>query len=380
MTPSDRDATGLLTRPDHFVQLVTPAGERRADAEFDPWVADVDTAALGRLYRDMAIVRRIDTEATALQRQGELGLWPPLMGQEAAQIGSARGLRDDDFVFSSYREHAVAWCRGVSAADLLRVWRGSAASGWNPYDHNMAVPQIIIGAQALHATGYAMGAAWEGTDTATIAYFGDGATSEGDVNEAFVFAASFDAPVVFFCQNNQWAISEPVDLQSKQPLARRADGFGMPGIRVDGNDVLAVLAATRIALDRARRGEGPTLIEAVTYRIGPHTTADDPKRYRTDEELVEWGARDPLARVLTLLASTGFDTEALEREVAEEANRVAAELRAAITTIPDPEAMTVFDHVYAEPNTHLARQRDHYARYLAMFDEDAAASGEGAAR
>ncbi|MFE6257170.1 pyruvate dehydrogenase (acetyl-transferring) E1 component subunit alpha [Agromyces sp. NPDC057865] len=380
MTPSDRDATGLLTRPDHFVQLVTPAGERRADAEFDPWVADVDTAALGRLYRDMAIVRRIDTEATALQRQGELGLWPPLMGQEAAQIGSARGLRDDDFVFSSYREHAVAWCRGVSAADLLRVWRGSAASGWNPYDHNMAVPQIIIGAQALHATGYAMGAAWEGTDTATIAYFGDGATSEGDVNEAFIFAASFDAPVVFFCQNNQWAISEPVGLQSKQPLARRADGFGMPGIRVDGNDVLAVLAATRIALDRARRGEGPTLIEAVTYRVGPHTTADDPKRYRTDEELVEWGARDPLARVLTLLASTGFDTEALEREVAEEANRVAAELRAAITTIPDPEAMTVFDHVYAEPNTHLARQRDHYARYLAMFDEGAAASAEGAAR
>ncbi|TYL52285.1 pyruvate dehydrogenase (acetyl-transferring) E1 component subunit alpha [Agromyces mariniharenae] len=380
MTPSDRDATGLLTRPDHFVQLVTPAGERRTDAEFDPWVADVDTAALGRLYRDMAIVRRIDTEATALQRQGELGLWPPLMGQEAAQIGSARGLRDDDFVFSSYREHAVAWCRGVSAADLLRVWRGSAASGWNPYDHNMAVPQIIIGAQALHATGYAMGAAWEGTDTATIAYFGDGATSEGDVNEAFIFAASFDAPVVFFCQNNQWAISEPVGLQSKQPLARRADGFGMPGIRVDGNDVLAVLAATRIALDRARRGEGPTLIEAVTYRLGPHTTADDPKRYRTEEELAEWGARDPLARVLTLLASTGFDTEALEREVAEEAGRVAAELRAAITTIPDPDAMTVFDHVYAEPNTHLARQRDHYARYLAMFDEGAAASGEGAAR
>lgn len=380
MTPSDRDATGLLTRPDHFVQLVTPAGERRTDAEFDPWVADVDTAALGRLYRDMAIVRRIDTEATALQRQGELGLWPPLMGQEAAQIGSARGLRDDDFVFSSYREHAVAWCRGVSAADLLRVWRGSAASGWNPYDHNMAVPQIIIGAQALHATGYAMGAAWEGTDTATIAYFGDGATSEGDVNEAFIFAASFDAPVVFFCQNNQWAISEPVGLQSKQPLARRADGFGMPGIRVDGNDVLAVLAATRIALDRARRGEGPTLIEAVTYRLGPHTTADDPKRYRTEEELVEWGARDPLARVLTLLASTGFDTETLEREVAEEAGRVAAELRAAITTIPDPEAMTVFDHVYAEPNTHLARQRDHYARYLAMFDEGAAASGGGAAR
>ena len=369
MTPSDRDATGLLTRPDNFVQLITPTGERRTDAEFDRWVADVDPAALGRLYRDMAIVRRLDAEATALQRQGELGLWPPLAGQEAAQIGSARALRDDDFIFSSYREHAVAWCRGVGPAELLTVWRGSASSGWDPFEHGMAVPQIIIGAQALHATGYAMGAAWEGSDAATVAYFGDGATSEGDVDEALVFAASFDAPVVFFCQNNQWAISEPVDLQSKQPLARRADGFGMPGIRVDGNDVLAVLAATRSAIDRARRGEGPTFIEAVTYRLGPHTTADDPKRYRTDDELSEWAERDPLSRVLALLAASGVDADGFEREVAEEAARAAAELRAAVTTIPDPEPMSVFDHVYAEPNTHLARQRDHYARYLAMFDD-----------
>ena len=150
----------------------------------------------------------------------------------------------------------------------------------------------------------------------------------------------------------------------------------MPGIRVDGNDVLAVLAATRIALDRARRGAGPTFIEAVTYRLGPHTTADDPKRYRSDDEVAEWRARDPLARVLALLATLGVATEDLERDVAEEAGHAASELRAAVTTIPDPEPMTVFDHVYAEPNTHLARQRDHYARYLAMFDEaDAAASG-----
>ena len=380
MTPSD--PTGLLTQLDETVQLVDATGRRHPNPDYDPWVADVDVAALGRLYRDMVIVRRLDAEGVALQRQGQLGLWPPLSGQEAAQIGSARALREDDFVFSSYREMAVAWVRGVPSAGLVSEWRGTSASGWNPYDHNMAVPQIIIGAQALHATGYAMGAAWEGTDTATVAYFGDGATSEGDVNEAFIFAASFDAPVVFFCQNNQWAISEPVGLQSKQPLARRADGFGMPGIRVDGNDVLAVLAATRIALDRARQGKGPTLIEAVTYRLGPHTTADDPKRYRTDDELAEWGARDPLTRVLTLLASTGYDTEALEREVAEEAARVAAELRAAVTTIPDPEPMSVFDHVYVEPNTHLARQRNHYARYLAMFDDTgAAASGaEGVAR
>jgi 2-oxoisovalerate dehydrogenase E1 component alpha subunit len=376
MTPSDRDATGLLTRPEPMVQLVTPTGERRANAEFDPWIADIDLAAIGRLYRDMTIVRRIDSEATALQRQGELGLWPPLAGQEAAQIGSARALRDDDFAFSSYREHAVAWCRGVQPAEMLSVWRGTAASGWNPYDHGMAVPQIIIGAQALHATGWAMGAAWEGSDAASVAYFGDGATSEGDVNEALVFASSFDAPVVFFCQNNQWAISEPVGLQSKQPLARRADGFGMPGVRVDGNDVLAVLAATRIALDRARRGEGPTFIEAVTYRIGPHTTADDPKRYRSDDEIADWRERDPLSRVLALLEASGVDSAGLEREVAADADRAAAELRAAITTLADPEPLTVFDNVYTEPNTHLARQRDHYTRYLAMFDEPGAGASD----
>ncbi|MFF2273111.1 pyruvate dehydrogenase (acetyl-transferring) E1 component subunit alpha [Agromyces sp. NPDC058136] len=379
MTPSDRDATGLLTRPDPFVQLITPTGDRVRNAEYDPWVADVGLDVLGRLYRDMVVVRRIDAEATALQRQGELGLWPPLHGQEAAQIGSAHALRDDDFVFSSYREHALAWHRKVAPAELLSVWRGTASSGWNPYEHNMAVPQIIIGAQALHATGYAMGLRWEGSDAASIAYFGDGATSEGDVNEALVFASSFDAPVVFFCQNNQWAISEPVGLQSKQPIARRADGFGMPGIRVDGNDVLAVLAATRFALDRARRGDGPSFIEAVTYRLGPHTTADDPKRYRDDAELAEWRERDPISRVLAYLEGSGVDVAGLEREATAEADRVAAELRAAITTLADPEPLTVFDHVYAEPNSHIERQRDHYARYLAMFDAPAASGPDASA-
>ncbi|GAA1527692.1 pyruvate dehydrogenase E1 component alpha subunit [Agromyces terreus] len=368
MTPPDRHATGLLTKPDEFLQLITPSGERRHDSELDRWVEDVDLDALRALHLDMSVVRRLDTEATALQRQGELGLWPPLAGQEAAQIGSARALRDDDFAFTSYREHAVAWVRGVGPADLLRVWRGAAASGWNPFEHGMAVPQIIIGAQALHATGWAMGAKWEGSDAAAVAYFGDGATSEGDVNEALVFAASFDAPVVFLCQNNQWAISEPVGLQSRQPLARRADGFGIPGIRVDGNDVLAVMATTRMALDRARRGEGPTFIEAVTYRMGPHTTADDPKRYRGEEELASWRERDPIARVRALLEASGADVEALEREAAERADRMAAELRAAITSIADPEPLSVFDHVYAEPHAHLERQREHYTRYLDQFE------------
>lgn len=371
MTPSDREATGLLTRPGDLVQLLDQAGVRHANPEFDRWVADVDTDALIGLHRDMAVIRRLDAEATALQRQGELALWPPLAGQEAAQIGSARALRDDDFVFSSYREHAVAWLRGVQPHELLSVWRGSAPSGWNPFEKRMAVPQIIIGAQSLHAVGWAMGAKWEGSDAASIAYFGDGATSEGDVNEAFVFAASFGAPTVFLCQNNGWAISEPVGLQSHQPLARRADGFGMPGIRVDGNDVLAVLAVTRWALDRARRGEGPALIEAVTYRMGPHTTADDPKRYRPEDDLARWRERDPITRVHALLAASGADMEAVDADVKAEADRAAAELRAGITSIPDPEPMSVFDHVYAEPNSHLERQKDRYARYLAMFaDED----------
>jgi 2-oxoisovalerate dehydrogenase E1 component alpha subunit len=371
MTPSDREATGLLTRPGDLVQLLDQTGVRHANPEFDRWVADVDTDALIALHRDMAVIRRLDAEATALQRQGELALWPPLAGQEAAQIGSARALRDDDFVFSSYREHAVAWVRGVEPHELLSVWRGSAPSGWNPFEKRMAVPQIIIGAQSLHAVGWAMGAKWEGSDAASIAYFGDGATSEGDVNEAFVFAASFGAPTVFLCQNNGWAISEPVGLQSHQPLARRADGFGMPGIRVDGNDVLAMLAVTRWALDRARRGEGPALIEAVTYRMGPHTTADDPKRYRTDDDLAHWRERDPITRVHALLAASGADMETVDADVKAEADRAAAELRAGITSIPDPEPMSVFDHVYAEPNSHLERQKDRYARYLGMFaDED----------
>jgi pyruvate dehydrogenase E1 component alpha subunit len=370
MTPSDREATGLLTRPDDLVRLLDATGRRHANPVFDQWVADVDTDALIELHRDMVVVRRLDTEATALQRQGELGLWPPLAGQEAAQIGSARALDDEDFVFSSYREHAVAWLRGVRPDELLSVWRGSAASGWNPFEKRMAVPQIIIGAQSLHAVGWAMGAKWEGSDSASIAYFGDGATSEGDVNEALVFASSFDAPVVFFCQNNGWAISEPVGLQSKQPLARRADGFGMPGIRVDGNDVLAVLAVTRWALDRARRGEGPAFIEAVTYRMGPHTTADDPKRYRTDDDLAAWRERDPITRLHALLGASGVDMDALDADAKASADRAAAELRAGITAIPDPEPMSVFDHVYAEPNSHLERQRDRYARYLAMFDSE----------
>jgi 2-oxoisovalerate dehydrogenase E1 component alpha subunit len=354
-----------------FLQLLDPSGARVASAEYDSVIADVDDAALLALYEDMVVVRRLDAEATALQRQGELALWPPLLGQEAAQIGSGRALRADDFVFSSYREHAVAYTRGVELVDLVRVWRGVTASGWDPFAVGMATPQVIIGAQTLHATGYAMGIRYDGADSAAVVYFGDGATSEGDVSEAMVFAASFRAPVVFFCQNNQWAISEPVTLQSGGVLADRPTGFGIPSIRVDGNDVLAVLAATRTALARARAGEGPTFIEAVTYRMGPHTTADDPTRYRDPADLETWRTRDPISRLAEHLRTTGVLTEEHEERVEDRARAAAAELRAGCLALTDPDPLTMFDEVYAEPHPELERQRADYAEYLAGFDVEA---------
>ena len=363
-----------------LVQLITPGGERVSHPQYDAWVQDVSDEQLGSLYEDMVVVRRIDTEATALQRQGELGLWPPLLGQEAAQVGSARALREDDFVFPSYRDNGVAYCRGVDLTDIVRVWRGNASSGWDPYTINVATPQIIIGAQTLHATGYAMGIQNDGADSVAIAYFGDGATSEGDVNEAMVFAASFQSPVIFFCQNNHWAISEPVRLQSHIRLADRAGGFGIPSIRVDGNDVLAVMAATREALERARHGGGPTFIEAVTYRMGAHTTADDPTRYRDANELEDWAAKDPIARVRGLLERKGLLTEQLEAQVAAKADAVAREMRAGCISMPEPAPLDIFKHVYSAPNSWLDRQQDHYSRYLASFGDPAGANSPEGAR
>ncbi len=354
-----------------MVQLLTPDGELVSSPGYEQWVADVTDEQLADLYEDMCVVRRIDTEATALQRQGQLGLWPPLLGQEAAQIGSARVLRSDDFVFPSYRENAVAYVRGVDPTDIVRVWRGSAGAGWNPHEVNMAASQIIIAAQTLHAVGYAMGIQADGDDTVAIAYLGDGATSEGDASEALVFAASFQAPVVFFCQNNHYAISEPVSLQSPVHLADRAPGFGVPSMRVDGNDVLAVMAATRIALDRARSGGGPSFIEAVTYRMGPHTTADDPTRYRDQAELDAWAKRDPISRLAALLRNKGLLTEQLEARVQASADAVAASMRSGCIAIADPEPMSLFENVYAERNATIERQKDHYARYLTTLEGSA---------
>jgi len=374
MTHTLTPTADLATDIDDVARLLTPDGERIADPELDRWVADVDAAALRGLYRDMVLLRRIDTEGVALQRQGQLALWPPCQGQEATQIGTARALRADDFAFPSYRETGVVYARGGKPSDFVLAWRGEEHSTYDPYELNTATQQIIIGAQALHAVGYAMGIQRDGTDQVSVAYFGDGASSQGDVNEAMVFASSFGAPVVFVCTNNQWAISEPVTVQAKFPIAGRAPGFGIPSMRIDGNDVLACLAAMRWAIDNARRGNGPAFIEAVTYRMGPHTTSDDPTRYRDKEEVEKWRRRDPISRVEALLRTQGEFDEAFVASVEADADALAASVREAAMTATTRAPITVLDDVYAEPHSGIDEQREWFGAYLGGF----APAAEGA--
>ena len=351
-------------------RVLTPEGTRIANPRLDPHLRGVDAARLRGLWRDMTVVRRIDSEGIALQRQGQLGLWAPSRGQEAAQLGTARALRETDFIFPSYREHGVLFARGAAPGDYVRVWRGEEGAAYDPAQMHMAPMQIIIGAQTLHATGYAVGILRDGTDEVAVTYFGDGATSQGDVNEAMVFAASYQAPVVFVCQNNHWAISEPVALQAKHPIAGRAPGFGIPSMRVDGNDVLACYAAMRWASEHARSGKGPAFLELVTYRMGPHTTADDPTRYRSDAEVQAWAERDPIARLEAHLRSLSELHDDHVAEVQDAADAAAKELRRTCLGMVTRKPLAVFENVYAEPHSGLRRQRDEYSAHLAAFEGD----------
>ncbi|GAA1845036.1 pyruvate dehydrogenase (acetyl-transferring) E1 component subunit alpha [Microbacterium koreense] len=373
MTHTLTPTADVDTDIDDVARLIDSDGSRVDDAELERWVTDVDASMLRDLYRDMMLVRRIDTEGVALQRQGQLGLWAPCQGQEATQIGTARALRPDDFAFPSYRETGVCHVRGAQPQDFVLAWRGEVHSTYDPYAINTATPQIIIGAQTLHAVGYAMGIQRDGTDQVAATYFGDGASSQGDVNEAMVFASSFGAPAIFVCSNNQWAISEPVAVQAKFPIAGRAPGFGIPSMRVDGNDVLACLAAMRWATDRARRGDGPSFIEAVTYRIGPHTTSDDPTRYRDKDEVEFWRRRDPIARVEALLRSEGAFDDEFAASVADAADRLGAAVRSAALGAVTRPAIEVLDDVYAEPHTGIDEERAWFQAYLDGFEgeEDA---------
>jgi len=365
---------GAVPEPE-YVQLLTPDGVRR-DRAVGPdgtvYTADFTDEEIRGFYRDLVVIRKLDTEATALQRQGELGIWASLLGQEAAQVGSGHALRPQDMAFPTYREHGVLYCRGIDPIMPLSLFRGVDQGAWDPNEFKFNMYTIVIGAQTLHATGYAMGISKDGKtgaddSEAVIAYFGDGASSQGDVNEAFVWASVFNAPVVFFCQNNQFAISEPTDRQTRVPLFQRAAGFGFPGVRVDGNDVLACHAVTRQALDNARHGNGPTLIEAYTYRMGAHTTSDDPTRYRIASEVEAWKAKDPIIRVRSYLEAQGTDEEFFA-DVDAHAAREAVSLRERVLSMPDPDPMVMFDHVYPEGSPEVDAQRETFAGYISSFE------------
>ncbi len=357
-----------MHEPD-LIQLLTPTGQRVDHPDYSPRVAHLDTEALLGLHRDMVLARRFDTEATSLQRQGELALYAQALGQEAAQVGSARALAPQDYVFPSYREHAVVQARGVDPVDVLKLFRGVDHGGWDPAEHNTHLYTLVIGSHTLHATGYAMGVQRDGLvgtgdpskDTAVVAYFGDGATSQGDTNEAFVFAAVNNAPLVLFCQNNQWAISEPTSRQSRVPIVERGRGFGVPSVRVDGNDVLACYAVTAEALERARTGGGPTFIEAYTYRMGAHTTSDDPTKYRVSAEVEVWKHRDPIERFKRWLLTTG--------RADAESDTLGTSVRERCLSMPEPPGTDMFDHVYATPHPVMERERAEFVAYQASFEE-----------
>ncbi len=357
----------------NYVQLLDADGHRVSHPDFAFHGSDADLA--GDL-RDMVMARRIDAEATALQRKGELGLWPPLLGQEAAQVGSARAVRDGDVIVPSYREHGVAWCAGIDPLDLLTTFRGTGMTHWPSRPIDFHPYSFVIGSQVLHAVGIGMALQRDGQHNesphshsgAAIVYFGDGATSQGDVNEAFIFAASFAAPVVFFCQNNQYAISEPMRLQSRIPLYRRAAGFGFPGIQVDGNDVLAVRAVTDWALAHARRGDGPVLIEAYTFRMGAHTTSDDPSKYRDPAEQDAWRAKDPITRLESYLLDTGAINRDWLDKLEAESDELARRLRAGCTQLPEPPLADYFSQCYSQTPGALLDQRDAHLAYEAAFE------------
>lgn len=385
----EADAEAVMGEPPaRMVQLLGPDGKLGFDPVYTGYAEKLTPEKLQGLYADMAAIRRFDVEATALQRQGQLALWVPLTGQEAAQIGSGRASQPQDYIFPTYREHGVALTRNVDLAELLRQFRGVSNGGWNPKDTNFHLYTLVLAAQTLHAVGYAMGiqrdqklaassaaasqAAGSGSEAAkpnaaVIAYFGDGASSEGDVHESMVFASSYNAPVVFFCQNNHWAISVPTNVQTRVPLSNRAKGYGFPGIRVDGNDVIAVHAVTEWALEHARQGKGPVLIEAFTYRVGAHTTADDPTKYRESAEEDAWRAKDPLARLEKYLRSEGQADEAFFAKVKADGDELAAYVRRTTHDLETPDIRSAFANTYVEAHPLVAEELAWFEAYSAGF-------------
>lgn len=345
------------------ITLVDPAGVATSESRYD---ANLPTETLLWLYEMMVVTRDLDSEFINLQRQGELALFPSCLGQEAAQVGAAACLRKTDWLFPQYRELGVFLVRGISPGQVGLAWRGTWNGGLDFISKRCAPMSIPIGTQALHAVGAAMAAQRLNEDSVTVAFLGDGATSVGDAHEALNFAAVFNAPCIFYVQNNQWAISVPLDKQLIAPsIAHKAVGYGMHGVRVDGNDPIACYVVMAEAAERARTGGGPTLVEAVTYRMGPHTTSDDPTRYRHQEEVARWAARDPIHRYRVYLTGLGLWTERLESRVSAKSRRMRSELREQVFGATDFDVAEVFDTVYAEITPELTEQREQLLTELA---------------
>jgi pyruvate dehydrogenase E1 component alpha subunit len=336
------------------------------DGEVVGDVPDLDDEALVDIYRQMRLARHFDGRAVSLQRQGRMGTYPPLSGQEGAQIGSATALAEDDWMVPSYREHGAALVRGVPLKQTLLYWMGHEAGNEAPEDANVFPVAVPIASQVPHATGASWASKLRGTDEVFLCYFGDGATSEGDFHEGVNFAGVFDTPTVFFCNNNQWAISVPRERQTRSAtLAQKAEAYGIDGVQVDGMDPLAVYRVTAAALEKARDSDPdrprPTLIEAIQYRFGAHTTADDPTVYRDDDEVERWKAKDPIPRLEAYLRSEGILDDERVTEIEAAVEEHVADAIDAAEAAARPEPSELFEHAYAELPPELERQYEEFA-------------------
>lgn len=313
------------------------------------------------LYATMVLLRMADQKLVNLQRQGRSGTYPPIEGQEACQLGSSLALEKSDYVFPAFRELGICYLHGVPLEKIYLYWMGNE---WgNNYEANVAPVSIPVGTHMLHAVGFAWALKLQKKSVLTISYFGDGATSEGDFHEAMNFAGVFKVPTIFFCQNNQWAISVPRSKQTaSETLAQKAAAYGFPGIQIDGNDVFAAFHATKEAVDRARKGAGPILIEAVTYRFGNHTTSDDAGKYRSKEEIEYWRLRDPLIRYKLFLEKKDlWDSEFGKKVIADAEVKIKKAVEIAENT-PRPKPEEIFDYIYAELTPELKQQKEYLSK------------------
>ena len=327
---------------------------------------------LRELHRRMVLGRRFDAQSTALTKQGRLAVYPSSRGQDACQVGAALALRDQDWLFPTYRDSVAILTRGVPAEETLTLLRGDWHCGYDPNEHRVAPQCTPLATNTLHAVGLAHAARLRAKDQVALVLLGDGATSEGDAHEALNFAAVWKAPVVFLVQNNGYAISVPLAKQTAAPtLAAKGIGYGIPSLLIDGNDAAAVYAAARAGVERAAAGGGPTLIEAITYRIEAHTNADDATRYRTSAEVSAWLERDPIARLEAYLKAGGMLDDASASRLAAEAGRLAEDLRTRMNADVSADPAELFEHVYARPTAALERQRADLLTELAESEEPA---------